>query len=179
MDGVAKVERADLAHNEETDEMTYRDLDVRLIRALQEDGRRSLRQLAGVLNVSTSTVSKRLDDLRERGVVLGFRPVVDYAALGYGLIAVTKIKARGDALPAIVEALAADHHLTHVYEITGEFDVLVIGRFRNETEMNREIKRMLSLPGIEGTNTSVVLSAAKEHADADLLGEIAEPSAGA
>ena len=179
MDDVAKVERADLAHNEGKDEMTYQDLDVRLIRALQEDGRRSLRQLARVLNVSTSTVSKRLDDLRERGVVLGFRPVVDYAALGYGLVAVTKIKARGDALPAIVEALAADHHLTHVYEITGEFDVLVIGRFRNETEMNREIKRMLSLPGIEGTNTSVVLSAAKEHADADLLVEIAEPSAGA
>jgi len=179
MDDVAKVERADLAHNEGKDEMTYQDLDVRLIRALQEDGRRSLRQLARVLNVSTSTVSKRLDDLRERGVVLGFRPVVDYAALGFGLVAVTKIKARGDALPAIVEALAADHHLTHVYEITGEFDVLVIGRFRNETEMNREIKRMLSLPGIEGTNTSVVLSAAKEHADADLLVETGEPSAGA
>ena len=109
--------------------------------------------------------------------------MVDYAALAYGLIAVTKIKARGDALPVIVEALAADHNLTHVYEITGEFDVLVIGRFRNETEMNREIKRMLSLPGIEGTNTSVVLSAAKEDADADLLAdllaEIAEPSAGA
>ena len=183
MDGGAKVERANLAHNEGKDQMTYRDLDVRLIRALHEDGRRSLRQLARELNVSTSTVSKRLDELRERGVVLGFRPVVDYAALGYGLIAVTKIKARGDALPVIVEALAADHNLTHVYEITGEFDVLVIGRFRNETEMNREIKRMLSLPGIEGTNTSVVLSAAKEDADADLLAdllaEIAEPSAGA
>ncbi|MCZ6477373.1 MAG: Lrp/AsnC family transcriptional regulator [Gemmatimonadetes bacterium] len=149
--------------------MTYRDLDIRLIRALQEDGRRSLRQLANVLGVSTSTVSKRLEDLRERGVVKGFRPVIDYARLGYGLIAVTKIKARGDALPSIVEALAAERNLTHVYEITGEFDVLVIGRFRNEREMNREIKRMLSLPGIEGTNTSVVLSAAKEDGDVELL----------
>lgn len=67
-----------------------------------------------------------------------------------------------------MEALAADPSLTHVYEITGEFDVLVIGRFRNETEMNREIKRMLGLPGIEGTNTSIVLSAAKEAADVEL-----------
>lgn len=157
--------------------MTYRDLDVRLIRALQEDGRRSLRRLAADLGVSTSTVSKRLDDLRDRGVIVGFRPVVDYAKLGFGLIAVTKIKARGDALPKIVEALAADRVLTHVYEITGEFDVLVIGRFRNETEMNREIKRMLGLPGIEGTNTSVVLSAAKENADVDLIDELVEPGA--
>ena len=155
--------------------MTYRDLDVRLLRALQEDARRSLRQLAAELQVSTSTVSKRLADLQDRGVVLGFRPVVDYAKLGYGLIAITKIKARGDALPSIVEALAADRVLTHVYEITGEFDVLVVGRFRNETEMNREIKRMLSLPGIEGTNTSVVLSAAKEDADADLIADLFEP----
>ena len=155
--------------------MTYRDLDVRLLRALQEDARRSLRQLAAELQVSTSTVSKRLADLQDRGVILGFRPVVDYAKLGYGLIAITKIKARGDALPSIVEALAADRVLTHVYEITGEFDVLVVGRFRNETEMNREIKRMLSLPGIEGTNTSVVLSAAKEDADADLIADLFEP----
>lgn len=148
--------------------MTYRDLDIRLIEALRQDARRSLRQLAEELDVSPSTVGNRLNDLLDRGVITGFKPVIDYRKLGFGLVAVTKIKARGDALPAIVEALAADARLTHVYEITGEFDVLVIGRFRNETEMNREIKRMLGLPGIEGTNTSIVLSAAKEAADVEL-----------
>lgn len=151
--------------------MTYQDLDVRLIEALQEDGRRSLRKLAEKLDVSPGTVSNRLSRLEERGVILGFKPVIDYRELGYGLVAITKIKARGDALPRIVEALARDPHLTHVYEITGEFDVLVIGRFQDETAMNREIKRMLSLPGIEGTNTSVVLSAAKENADIGLRDE--------
>lgn len=148
--------------------MTYRDLDVRLVRALQEDGRRSLRKLASDLGVSTSTVSKRLADLLERGVILGFKPVLDRRKLGYGLIAITKIKVQGEALPRIVQALVDDPHLTHVYEITGEFDVLVVGRFRDEVAMNREIKRMLSLPGIEGTNTSIVLSAPKEDADAEL-----------
>lgn len=157
--------------------MTYRNLDVRLIRALQEDGRRSLRQLAEVLDVSTSTVRNHLDDLLERGVIQGFRPVVDYTKLGYGLVAVTRIKARGDAIPAIVERLVADERLTHVYEITGEFDVMAIGRFRSETEMNHEIKRMLSLPGIEGTNTSIVLSAPKEAADLDLTADLDEDEA--
>ncbi len=38
--------------------------------------------------------------------------------------------------------------------------------------MNREIKRMLGLPGIEGTNTSIVLSTAKEGADLDIEGEV-------
>ena len=148
--------------------MTHRDLDARLIRALQVDARRSLRSLAEELAVSPSTVGHRLTDLIERGVIRGFKADLDYAKLGLGLVAVTKIKARGEALPGIVDSLRDDPRLTHVYEITGEFDILAIGRFRDEGEMNREIKRMLSLPGIEGTNTSIVLSIAKEGADLDV-----------
>lgn len=148
--------------------MTYRDLDIQLLAALRDDARQSARQLAERLSVSPSTISNRLKSLQERGVLRGFRPDIDYARLGYGLVAITKIKARGDALPAIVEALAEDDRLTKVYEITGDFDILVIGRFRDENEMNREIKRMLSLPGIEGTNTSIVLSAAKDSDDITL-----------
>jgi len=150
--------------------VTYRDLDVRLIRALQEDGRLSHRQLAGELGVATSTVSSRIRDMEERGVISGYRPVLNYDKLGLGLVAVTLIRARGEELPAIVRSLTAHPSLTHVYEITGEFDVLVIGRFANETDMNREIKSMLSLPGIEGTNTSVVLAAPKEQLDVELSG---------
>lgn len=149
--------------------MTYRDLDVRLLDALRDDARQSARQLAERLAVSPGTVANRLRDLQERGVIKGFRPEIDYKKLGYGLVAITKIKARGEALPGIVEALARDQRLTHVYEITGDFDVLVIGRFRDESEMNTEIKRMLSLPGIEGTSTSIVLSAAKDGADIPLF----------
>lgn len=150
--------------------MTYRDLDLKLIGALQKDARRSNRQLAAELGVAASTVGHRLRDLEERGVIRGYRPLLDYRKLGLGLVAVTRIKARGDALPAIVRALTGHPHLTHVYEITGEFDVMVIGRFSDESEMNREIKSMLGLPGIEGTNTSVVLDTPKEQLDVDLRG---------
>ncbi len=148
--------------------MTYRDLDVRLIRALQMDARRSNRQLAEELGVAASTVGHRLRDLEERGVIQGYRPLIDYSKLGLGLVAITRIKARGEELANIIRSLILHPHLTHVYEITGEFDVMVIGRFQDEAEMNREIKSMLSLPGIEGTNTSVVLDAPKEQLDVEL-----------
>lgn len=150
--------------------MTRRDLDIRLLEELQKDSRRSNRQLADALGVASSTVGKRLRDLEERGVVRGYRAVIDYARLGLGLVAVTRIKARGEFLPAIVRSLVQHPSLTHVYEITGDFDVMVVGRFANETEMNREIKSMLTLPGIEGTNTSVVLDAPKESLDVSLAG---------
>ena len=148
--------------------MTYRDLDRRLIRALVDNARRSNRQLAAELDVAATTVGKRLADLEESGVIRGYRPDIDYGKLGLGLVAVTRIKARGESLPAIVKSLTLHPHLTHVYQITGEFDVMVIGRFADESEMNREIKSMLSMPGIEGTNTSIVLDAPKEQLDVDL-----------
>jgi DNA-binding Lrp family transcriptional regulator len=148
--------------------VTYGDLDIRLIRELQRDARRSNRQLAAELGVAASTVGNRLKELEERGVIRGYRPVLDYRLLGLGLVAVTRIKARGDSLPAIVNSLTSHPKLTHVYEITGEFDVMVIGRFADESEMNREIKSMLGLPGIEGTNTSVVLGTPKEQLDVEL-----------
>lgn len=148
--------------------MTYRNLNRRILRALQEDARRSNRQLARELDVAATTVGNHLSDLEDRGVIRGYRADVDYRKLGLGLVAVTRIKARGEALPAIVQALTEHPSLTHVYEITGEFDVMVIGRFADEQEMNREIKSMLSMPGIEGTNTSIVLDAPKEQLDVEL-----------
>jgi DNA-binding Lrp family transcriptional regulator len=152
--------------------VTYRDLDVRIIRALQVDARRSNRQLAEELGVAASTVGHRLKDLESRGVIRGYRPLIDYRAVGLGLVAVTRIKARGDQLPHIIRSLIEHPQLTHVYEITGEFDVMVIGRFGDEAEMNREIKSMLSLPGIEGTNTSVVLDTPKEQLDVELNSDL-------
>ena len=148
--------------------MAYDDLDLRIIEYLRQDGRASLRTIAKHLGVAPATVSHRYHEMEEQGIIQGCKPYLDYAKLGYGLTAIAKIKAKGERIPEIVEALKNDRHLTHVYEITGDYDILVIGRFRNIDEMNDEIKNLLRDPRIETTNTSVVLSAVKENADLSL-----------
>jgi DNA-binding Lrp family transcriptional regulator len=143
----------------------HKDLDRRIVEYLQRDGRASLRELARQLRVSTTTVGHRLRELELQGVIRGYKALVDYAKLGYPITTVTLIKARGNQIPNIVAELTKnDEHLTHVYEITGEFDILVIGKFRDQESMNQEIKRLLSHPAIERTNTSIVLAVAKEEA---------------
>jgi DNA-binding Lrp family transcriptional regulator len=56
-----------------------------------------------------------------------------------------------------------DAQHTHVYEITGEFDLLVIGKFKDTDVMNRQIKKLLSHKAIKETNTSIVLGSGKEE----------------
>lgn len=147
----------------------YKDLDRKIINYLERNGRASLRQIATQLEVSTTTVSNRIKELQDKGVIKYFKPVLDYKKLGYQLTTITKIKARGNKITGIVQELEKDDHLTHVYEITGEFDILVIGKFHDQESMNKEIKSLLNNPAIEETNTSVVLQAVKENAEIKLF----------
>lgn len=147
----------------------YKDLDRKIINYLERNGRASLSQVATQLEVSVTTVSNRIKELQEKGVIKYFKPVLDYKKLGYQLTAITKIKAKGNKIIGIVQELEKDDHLTHVYEITGEFDILVIGKFHDQESMNKEIKNLLNNPAIEETNTSVVLQAVKENAEIKLF----------
>ncbi|MGD2216518.1 MAG: Lrp/AsnC family transcriptional regulator [Gemmatimonadales bacterium] len=154
--------------------MTYSGLDYDILRELRRDGRASLRTIAERLGVSTSTVSHRVKQMETEGIIRGYGPTLDYAKLGYRLTAITKIKAKGPKIPEIVTELVNEDTLIDVYEITGDYDVLVIGKYPDEEMMNREIKRLLSHPEIESTNTSIVLSVAKEGGDL-ALGPVDEP----
>lgn len=145
--------------------MPLEPIDLKIIETLRKDARLSYRAVAAAVGVSTTTVSHRVQNLVESGIIKGFKPILDYAKLGYVLTAVSQIKAQGRGIPKIVEDLVKDRKLMTVYETTGQYDVLVVGKFKSEEMMNREIKRLLSQPQIEGTNTSIVLSTAKEQGD--------------
>lgn len=145
-------------------------LNVKILESLMGDGRKSIREVARDIDVSPSTVSNHLDELREEGVIKRFKPAIDYEKLGFDLTAITKIQAKGSEITSIVERLKDEGSLTHVYEITGEFDILVIGKFDSRESMNREIKRMLNFSAIERADTSIVLNVEKEDSCIDLGG---------
>ena len=141
----------------------YKDLDLKIIAELRKEGRASSRQVGKRLGISTTTVASRIRVLEKNGVIKGFRPLLDYRKLGFGITAVTLVKAVGGKIPSLMKDLMADPQLTHVYEITGGFDLLVIGKYKDTDSMNRGIKKMLSHKAIKETNTSIVLGPAKEE----------------
>ncbi|MFB6184677.1 MAG: HTH-type transcriptional regulator Lrp, partial [Haloarculaceae archaeon] len=116
--------------------MTYENLDRKLVNALLGDGRASLRSLAEDLNVSVTTVSNHLNDLEEDGIIQGYTPKVDYDALGYDVTAVVQLKAEGGALPELTERLRDHDQMISVYEVTGNHDIVAIGKFRDTDDMN-------------------------------------------
>jgi DNA-binding Lrp family transcriptional regulator len=147
--------------------MAYEDLDRRLLNALLSDGRASQRGLAEEVDVSVTAVSNHLEDL-EDDVITGYEPRLNYDALGYDVTAVVQLRVRGDALPAIADRLAEEPQMVSVYEVTGDHDVVAVGRFVDTDDMNRHIKALLTDPAVEATNTNVVLNAITEFEQFDL-----------
>ncbi|MFP8891148.1 HTH-type transcriptional regulator Lrp [Natrialbaceae archaeon A-CW2] len=148
--------------------MTYENLDAKLVNALLGDGRASLRSLAEELDVSVTTISNHLSDLEEQGVIQGYSPIVDYDALEYDVTAIIQLKVEGNALPDITETLKEHRQMISVYEVTGDYDVIAVGKFRDTDGMNDQIKALLTDPDIKESNTSVVLNAVTENEQFEL-----------
>ena len=148
--------------------MTYENLDRKLVNALLDDGRASLRSLGEELDVSVTTVSNHISDLEEDGIIEGYAPEVDYGELGYDVTAIIQLKVDGSALPEITDRLSEHTHMVTVYEVTGDHDIIAVGKFTDTDHMNAQIKELLIDPDINESNTSVVLNSVVEHEQFEL-----------
>jgi DNA-binding Lrp family transcriptional regulator len=148
--------------------MTYENLDAKLVNALLDNGDASLRSLAEELDVSVTTVSNHVSALEEEGVIRGYTPKVDYDLLGYDVTAVLQLKVEGSALPDITDRLKSEKQMVSVYEVTGDYDVIAVGKFKDTDGMNHQIKRLLTDPDIKESNTIVVLNPVCENEQFEL-----------
>ncbi|MCT9094539.1 HTH-type transcriptional regulator Lrp [Haloarchaeobius sp. HME9146] len=148
--------------------MTYENLDAKLVNALLDNGDASLRSLAEQLDVSVTTVSNHVSALEEEGVIRGYTPKIDYDQLGYDVTAILQLKVEGSALPDVTERLRQEKQMVSVYEVTGDYDVIAIGKFVDTDGMNTQIKRLLTDPEIKESNTSVVLNPVCENEQFEL-----------
>ena len=115
-----------------------------------------------------TTVSNHLQDLEESGVIRGYSPVVDYDALGYDVTTIMQLTVEGSALSDVTENLREHRQILSVYEVTGESDIIAIGKFRDTEDMNDQIKSLLNDSGINESNTSVVLNTVSEYEQFEL-----------
>jgi DNA-binding Lrp family transcriptional regulator len=58
--------------------------------------------------------------------------------------------------------------MVSVYEVTGDHDIVAIGKFTDTDHMNEGIKELLIDPDIKESNTSVVLNTVIEHEQFEL-----------
>ena len=139
------------------------DLDVAILRRLNQDARKSFRDIARDLEVSISTVSNRVKRLESEGIILGYAPLLDEKKLGYDVLAVIGIRISKGKLLEVQRKIAREDKVIEVYDVTGEYDSVVIARLRNTKELDAFIKRLVAMENVERTYTQVVLNVVKQE----------------
>jgi DNA-binding Lrp family transcriptional regulator len=141
---------------------TLDELDTKIIKTLLENGRLSSRQIAEKLDVSVGTVINRIQKLEKEGIITGYTALLDHERLGYELIAVIDIKVSQGKLLEVENEIAKLPNTCLVYDVTGDYDAVVVAKFRNRKELSNFVKTLLSLNYVERTNTHIVLNTVKE-----------------
>ncbi|MGI0039451.1 MAG: Lrp/AsnC family transcriptional regulator [Nitrososphaera sp.] len=136
--------------------------DVKILKKLLFDARSSYRKIAGEIGVSPPTVLARVEKLESDSIIKSYSAVVDHEKLGYDLTAVIEITATKGKIIDIERQIAKFPNVCAVYDITGLTDMVVIAKFKNRKELSNFVKKDLSLPYIDRTNTHVVLITVKE-----------------
>ena len=139
------------------------ELDVAILRRLNTDARKSFRDIARELRVSISTISNRVRRLEQEGITVGYIPVLDEKKLGYDVLAVIGIRISKGKLLEVQRKIGREDKVVDVYDVTGEYDSVIIARFRNTKELDAFIKRLVAMENVERTYTQVVLNVVKQE----------------
>jgi DNA-binding Lrp family transcriptional regulator len=138
------------------------EVDIKILRELQDDARKSLKEISERVGVAEGTVYNRINKMRKIGLIKKFIPVVDYSMLGYDLIAVIGITAEGGYLTEIEKEIAKEKNVTAVYDVTGDYDIIVVAKFKDRDSLNSFVKRIAGMEKVLKTYTMLVLNVVKE-----------------
>jgi Lrp/AsnC family transcriptional regulator for asnA, asnC and gidA len=134
-----------------------RNLDERLIKLLQRDGRQSSESLARQLEVSPSTVMRRIRKLTSEGT-MQIVAAVDMFKLGWPVVAVIGLDVSPGALVVVMDALAREDAVKFCSSTTGRYDVMAFMRFRSNEDLSAFTEKVLAgLDGVKDSETFLCL----------------------
>ena len=137
--------------------------DSELLAQLSKNGKASQRELAKETGVALGTVNAHVKLLEKNKIIKGYLADIDPEKVGFNLTAIINLRIRKGTLMDVQASIANHPRVFGVYDVTGEWDSLILARFKDRTEMDLFIKTTLSQEYIERTSTSLVLNTVKEE----------------
>ncbi len=141
-------------------------IDVRLLAVLQANARIPNAELARQVDLAPSSTLDRVRRLEDRGLIRGYRAILDPQGLGYQLQAVVMVNLSGhqaepiDAFEAQIRALP---EVKLCLNLTGRYDYLLLVMARDIDHLRQLVTRELAtVVGVQKQETFLVLATARE-----------------
>ncbi|XKM38179.1 Lrp/AsnC family transcriptional regulator (plasmid) [Rhizobium ruizarguesonis] len=143
-------------------------IDLKILRALQSEGRLSNADLAERVNVSAATCHRRTQRLFDKGYITGVRAEVAPGAVGLGamvMVGVVLDRSTPESFGAFEGAVMELKEVLDCNLVAGDFDYLLKIRVRDMADFNKlHGQKLIALPGVRQTRTFFVMKEVKENA---------------
>ena len=141
-------------------------IDLKLVDALQRDGRITNQDLAGKCGLSPAACHERVKRLRDRGVIMGYTALIDPRKLDCALLIFVEVmldRTTDDVFRAFAEHVRAIPEILECHMVAGGFDYLVKARVSDMAAYRSFLGGILSaVPGVRETRTYAVHEEVKE-----------------
>jgi len=139
------------------------DIDVGIVRAVLQDARATLAELSAAVGLSVSAVQARLRRLEARGVITGYRALVDAEAVGKPLAAFVEITpldpGQPDNAPELLEHLA---EIEACHSVAGDAAYILLVRVASPRHLEALVRDIRAAASVN-TRTTVVLQTFYEN----------------
>ena len=143
--------------------MMIDEIDKKILNVLMGNARLSLREIAKQIGYSVVTLMKRMKQLEKEKIIKEYIAHIDYEKLGYDVNIIIKIRVSKGKLFEVEKKIAIDQHVSAVYDIIGDFDSIVIAKFKTRKALDIFLKKIQTYEFVERTETILILNTIKER----------------
>ena len=140
-------------------------IDLRILAALQADGRISNLKLAETVALSPTAVLARVQRLTREGFIVGYRAELNAAKLGRGLVVFVEVlldRTTPNVFDEFKAAVQVHDEVMECHMVAGGFDYLLKTRMADMAAYRAFAGRVLwQLPGVRETRTYAVMEEVK------------------
>lgn len=139
-------------------------IDIKIIKLLQENARVTASEISNVINLSVPAVSERLKKLESSGVIKQYTAIVDPVHMNKTLMAIVFITLeRPRFADTFAEFVKKQNDILECHYLAGDFDYALKVVTENTSTLQELLDRIKSLQCVQKTRTIVILSTAKNN----------------
>ena len=139
------------------------DTDKEILRILQLNAKTSLKDIEEKVELSTTSIKKRIDRLIEKHVIKQYIALIDCRHLGYREMVMASLRVNSShPLERVKEQIETMERIKFAYVITGDYPIFVMAKCLDHSDSMEIIENLRNIPGVEEVKTQIVLDKIKE-----------------
>lgn len=140
----------------------YDEIDKQILELLQENGKRTIREIAEKTDMSQTAIRSRIQKLEET-LIKKYVAIVDCTKLGYREMVMAFLRVNSVIpIQSLKEKIEQMEQIKFSYIITGEYPLFIMAKCLDHSDSMKLIQKLRDLPGVEEIKTQIVMERIKE-----------------